>query len=199
MITQFGEAYFLHRCIDEEFNTTLYIAIGNGEIPPRRTDRQLTNERNRKKCTTNVDLENKRVVLSATFPLSEIMETTEIGIISKNQNNEDILISHDIYNQIDESVFNSINGDISVEYAFRFTTSFQKNVWTLRPGSSNVYYAYEENIILKVFENNSGYKNVGSLSELENTVGAFYQDYTNKNLYIHPIGDITKSDIIVQV
>ncbi len=200
MITKFGEAYFMHRCIDDEFSTSsMYIAIGNGKIPVRRLDRKLGNEITRKKCTSNVDLKNNLVILATTFSLSEIMETTEIGVIAKNAANEDILISHDIYNQLDKSVFNSINEDITVEYAYRFTNSFQKNVWTLFDESSGIYYAYEENLVLKVFENNSGYRKVSSLNELKNTIGAFYQDLSTKNLYINPIGDVTKSDIVIQV
>lgn len=199
MITQFGEAYFMCRSINEDFNSSLYIAIGNGNIPPRRSDRKLGNERNRKKCTSTVDFANNQIVLSAAFSLAEINETTEIGVLTKNTSNEDILISHDIFNQMDSSVFNAVNGDITLEYVFKFTTSFQKNVWTLYSESSNIYYAYEENNVLKVFENNSGYRKVGSLSELQNNIGAFYYDVATKNLYITPIGDITKSDIIIQV
>lgn len=199
IITRFGEAFFLHRAIDNEFNPLQYILLGNGNIPVRRTDRRLGNEMTRKKCTASVDTVNNMIVLSAAFPLTTVREATEIGVVTLNSNNQDILISHDVFNQIDQSVFNSVSGDITVEYMYKFSSSFQKNTWNVYDETHNIYFAYEENKVLRVFENNSGYRSAGSLAELETIQGGFYYDAATKNLYVHPIGDITRSDIIVQV
>lgn len=198
IITKLGEAFFLHRCIDDEFNPLEYVVIGNGNIPPRITDRKLGNERNRKKCVASVDTAKNKIILTAVFTVNELAETTEIGVVSRNKNNGDILISHDVYEKIDPNIFASISGDVTVEYAYQLSTSFQKSSWTLFDESSEVYYAYEETTPLRVFENSSGYRDVGSIDELKNTIGGFYYDSQNKYLYIKPIGDLSMGDIIIQ-
>ncbi|MBQ9025314.1 MAG: hypothetical protein IJ104_02890 [Methanobrevibacter sp.] len=199
IITDRGESFFLNRCINDAFNPIQYIVIGNGNKAPRRTDTKLGNERNRKKCSCRADVLNKRLVLTANFTAKEIQETTEIGVITTNNNSDDILISHDVYNKIDKSVFSGITGEVIVEYIYQFTTSFQKNAWLLADETNNVYYAHEENNVIRVFENNSGYRLVSTLDELRNVPGAFFYDSVSKNIYIKPFGDLNSSDIIIQV
>ncbi|WP_296882092.1 hypothetical protein [uncultured Methanobrevibacter sp.] len=200
IITRVGEAFFLYRCIDNDLCSPInYIVIGNGTLPPKRTDRKLSNERLRKKCSSTVEIDNKRIILSCNVTVDEISDATEIGVISLNSKNEDLLISHDVYNKIDQTVFSGISGEINIEYIYQFTTSFQKNAWSIIDETNNIFYSYEENTVIRVFENNSGYRSVSSLEELKNHDGAFYQDLTDKILYIKPIGDLNNSDIIVQV
>ena len=199
IITDRGESFFLNRCINDAFNPIEYIVIGNGNRAPRRTDTKLGNERNRKKCSVRADVLNKRLVLTAKFTAEEIQETTEIGVLTRNANKDDILISHDVYNKIDKSVFAGITGEVIVEYIYQFTTSFQKNAWLVSDETNNIYYAHEENNVIRVFENNSGYRLVSTLEELADVPGAFYYDSVSKNLYIKPFGDLNSSDIIIQV
>lgn len=199
IITDRGESFFLNRCINDAFNPIQYIVIGNGNKYPRRTDTKLGNERNRKKCSCKADIQNKRLVLTTNFTVEEIQETTEIGVITKNADDRDILISHDVYNKIDKTVFAGITGEITVEYIYQFTTSFQKNAWRVSDEANNIYYAYEENNVIRVFENSSGYRLVSTLAELADVPGGFYYDSVSKNLYIKPFGDLNSSDIIIQV
>ncbi len=194
IITILGESFFLHRCIDNEFEPLQYIHIGNGNFPPKRTDRKLGNEQLKKKCSVKVDILLKQVVLNCSFKVEDLEDTTEIGV-----SNGTILISHDVYNKLDSSVFRGISGDITLEYVYQFSTSFQKNAWKVYDEGSNIYYAYEENKVIRVFENNSGYRKVSSLNELQGYVGAYYYDDAGKYLYIKPIGELNSSDVIVQV
>lgn len=200
IITIPGEAFFLYRCISNDLINELgTVAIGNGTAPPKRTDRRLGNETARKKATTTVNPSTKQIVLNCNFTAEEIQDTTEIGVLTTNKEGGDVLISHDIYNQIDSSVIAGVTGNIVIEYIYQFTTSFQKTNWAVYDEAKNIYYSYEENKIIRVFENSDGYKKVGSLNELELIEGAFYQDLEDKFLYIKPLSDLSTSDIIVQV
>lgn len=199
MITQFGESFFLHRCIDDAFEPLMYIVAGNGTKIPTKSDLKLGNELFRKRSVAEVDLKNKQVILSASFTIDEIKQVTEIGVLTLNSSGKDILISHDIYTKLDESVFSGANGDVNIEYAFQFTTSFQKKGWKLSDEINEIYYAYEENKIVRIFENESGYRKVSSLDKLKEVKGGYYYDIPSKNVYIKPIGDLDNSTIIVQV
>lgn len=197
IITEFGESFFLHRCVDDYFEPIQNLLLGNGTRYPKRTDTQLGNKRYTKKCMCNANTQDKQVVLTASFPVEQLLESTEIGISTFNRNNTEVLISHDVFNEFDPTVFSGINGDVSVEYIYQFTTTFQKNNWILYDEINTIYYAYEENTVISVFENNIGYHQVSSI-ELLNSPGLFYYDPIGKNLYIRPISDVNTSDIIIQ-
>lgn len=193
IITLLGESFFLNRAINEYFSPIQYIVIGDGVNKPKKTDFTLGHETSRKKCITKVDLQKKQILLICSFNVSEMIGTTEIGT-----SNGDILISHDVYDKIDESFLNPSVGDIRVEYGFQLSTGSLKGDWS--ESENNIYYSYEPNEVIGVIEDGkSGYKNVNSLNELVN--GSYYYDLTTKNLYIKTTNALSPNyhEIIVQV
>ena len=199
IITEFGESFFLHRCVDDYFEPIQSIILGNGTRHPKRTDTKLGNKRYSKKCVCNTENNKKQVVLTANFTVEQVLESTEIGVSTLNRNKEEILISHDVFDEFDSTVFAGITGDVSVEYIYQFTTTYQKNNWTLFDETNMVYYAYEENNVITVFENNIGYREVSDIPSVGNTPGVFFYDSVSKILYIRPISDVNTSDIIIQI
>ncbi|WP_042693412.1 hypothetical protein [Methanobrevibacter oralis] len=138
-------------------------------------------------------MQKKQILLIGSFNVSEMIGTTEIGT-----SNGDILISHDVYDKIDESFLNPSVGDIRVEYGFQLSTGSLKGDWS--ESENNTYYSYEPNEVIGVIEDGkSGYKNVNSLNELVN--GSYYYDLTTKNLYIKTTNALSPNyhEIIVQV
>ena len=199
IITEFGESFFLHRCIDDNFEPIQNILLGNGTKVPRRTDTRLTNPRYTKKCVCTTDNKKKQIILTASFTVNQLLESTEIGVSTYNRQKKEVLISHDVFDEIDTTVFTGISGEVGIEYIYQFTTTTQKNNWTLYDETNNIYYSYEENKVITVFENNIGYREVGDIASIGNTAGLFYYDNLNKILYIRPFSDVNTSDIIIQI
>lgn len=199
IITEFGEAFFLHRCINNNYEPISNLILGNGTRPPRRTDTQLGNKRYSKKCVTDIDTKAKQIILTANFTIEQLLDTTEIGVTTYNPSRKEVLISHDVFENLDTNVFTGITGDVTIEYIYQFTTTYQKNNWTLYDENNMIYYAYEENRVITVFENNIGYREVSEIDSIGNTPGVFYYDNTSKILYIRPFSDVNTSDIIIQI
>ena len=199
IITEFGESFFLHRCVDDYFEPIQSIQLGNGTRHPKRTDTKLGNKRYSKKCVCNTDTKKKQVVLTASFTVEQLLQATEIGITTLNRKKDEVLISHDVFEELDSTVFAGVTGDVSVEYIYQFTTSYQKNNWTIYDETNMIYYSFEENKVISVFENNTGYREVSDISSIGNTPGVFYYDPVSKILYIRPISDVNTSDIIIQI
>lgn len=199
IITEFGESFFLHRAIDNQFEPIQNILLGNGTTTPRRTNTKLTNQRYSKKPVCTIDNKNKQIKLTANFTITQLLETTEIGVSTYNQSKKEVLISHDVFQQLDTSVFTGISGDVTIEYIYQFTTTYQKNNWTLYDENNMIYYTGEENRVITVFENNIGYREVSEIGSIGNTPGVFYYDNLNKILYIRPFSDVSTSDITIQI
>ena len=199
IITEFGESFFLHRGIDNQFDPIQNILLGNGTTPPKRTDTRLGNKRYSKKPVCTVDNDNKQIKLTANFTITQLLESTEIGVSTYNPSKKEVLISHDTFQEIDTSVFTGITGDVSIEYIYQFTTTYQKNNWTLYDENNMIYYTAEENRVVTVFENNVGYREVSEVESIGNTPGTFYYDTTNKILYIRPFSDVQTTDITIQI
>lgn len=199
IITEFGESFFLHRAIDNQFEPIQNLLLGNGTTPPKRTDTRLGNKRYSKKPVCTVDNDNKQIKLTANFTITQLLESTEIGVSTYNPSKKEVLISHDTFQEIDTSVFTGITGDVSIEYIYQFTTTYQKNNWTLYDENNMIYYTAEENRVVTVFENNVGYREVSEVESIGNTPGTFYYDTTNKILYIRPFSDVQTTDITIQI
>ena len=200
LITFYGESFFLNRPINNNFNTMKYIVFGNGNNVPRKMDNKLGNETLRRECVRRADLDNKRILLTVNLSTSELIGTSEIGVA-----NDDILISHDVYEKIHASDLNSSVGEIEVEYSFQLSTSSIRNDWKQLTSSfpdSNIYYIAEPNEIIGVLEDNTncGYRKTNSLEELSGYLGAYYYNRGLGHLYIRtsrnsdPVNDV----IIVQ-
>lgn len=190
IITLLGESFFMNRWCNDHFQPIEYICLGTGTAYAQKKDIKLGNETIRKKCKTNVDLRNKLIQLTCEFTASEIKNTSEIGVA-----NDKILISHDVYKTIDSSFLNNAEGtydNIIVDYKFILTTGSIRS-WVLSKTEAEpttedlakaIYYTYEPNFVVGVFEKASSneYKKVSSKDELE--AGSYYYDNIGQNLYI---------------
>lgn len=200
IITLLGESFFLNRAINEEFNPIQYICIGNSSNLPKKNDLQLGNETLRKKCTRNVDLDKKQIILSANFSAKEILGTTEIGAA-----NDSILITHDVYNKGQlEDILTSNIGDITIDYFIELTSAAIHNTGWIATTDypETVFYIVEPNKVVGIIENNtnSGYRRVNSIQEVASFKGSYYHDMNNKNLYVHTTDDSNPAnkEIIIQ-
>ena len=196
LITFLGECFFLNRCINDSYDPIQYIVIGNAESIPLRTDSKLGNETSRKTCVKEADLINKCVKLTASFSASDIVGTTEIGVA-----NDKILISHDIFEKIDNKLLTNLLGTVEVEYTFQFSTSTIKTGWIPVGGNyPHVYYLYEPNQVIGVTENNTtGYRKLNSKEDVESHTASYYYDVTTQNIYIHTLDNGNPNDEVILI
>lgn len=196
IITTLGESFFLNRMINDNFNPISYIVIGTAMNKPRKADISLGNETIRKKCAKEIDLNKKQIVLTTNFPVKEIYGASEIGVA-----NDSVLISHDVFERLDDNILTPTSGDVDITYTFNLSTGNFKTGWEVATGYLNVYYVVEPNTVNMVYEDNGiGYRRVNSIGDLSSAAGAFYYDISTKNLYIRTIDDVNPNDknIIVQ-
>jgi len=188
IITQRGESFFMNRCLNDYFNPIEEIVIGTGINIPQKSDEKLGNETARSTVITNVDLNNKQLILKTSFTSNEIKGATEIGVITKNRDKEEVLISRDVFteNQLNNEFLNGITSQIEIEYIFQFSTSHLQADWTPHPSYAKVYYVHEPSTVTAVYENTtgSGYKKVYSEAEVRNDEATFYYDPITNNLYV---------------
>ena len=190
LITMLGEFFFLRRCIDDLYNPIQYICIGNGVSSPQKGDTKLGNETKRDTCIKDVDTDNKRLQLITSFESEDLIGASEIGVLTTNLSGEEILISHDVFNDVilNENFFNGVKGLITVEYSFYFSTSQIKTGWSQYAKDKNVYWVYEPNEVVKVYDSttNYGLRRVSSITEVKDYVNSYYYDSTKtNNLYVH--------------
>ena len=201
LITFLGGNFFLNRAINEEQSALKYICLGNGTNPADVEDKSLGNETIRKECVKTVDPDKKQIILTATFTPSQLLGTTEIGVA-----NDNILISHDIYEKITNTTLAGNIGEIEVEYTFELSTSSIRSNWVQKSDEEyapyDVYYIDEPNYVVSVIEenNNYGYRRANQLNTLKSITGAYYYDSTLKKLYIRDStsGNPNNNTIIVQ-
>lgn len=222
LITLLGESFFMNRWCNDYFEPLDYICLGTSNIPAEKKDTSLGNETIRKKCTKTVNLKKKIIHLQATFTSDEIKNTSEIGV-----SNDKLLISHDIYEPIDDYFLNNDEGnysDITVDYKFVIETGSIHTKWILTEITRkvydedgepvldddnkqvtekvpNVYYRTEHDTVVGVLEEKSGngYIQVYSFDDL--VAGTYYYDKINRNIYlIHSSlkNPNTTKDIIVK-
>ena len=189
LITKLGESFFLHRMIDNEFNPVQYIVLGNSSVRAKKKDISLGNETARKQVVSRVDLANAQIILECTCTAKEIINTTEIGVAT-----DDILISHDIYENIDIEFLGDNVSSADITYIFDLSTLNTRSDWVkysqINTGGTdyNIYYVYEENLVTGVIEEDSnGYHAVASLNDLKTQNGAYYYDVSSKRLFIRTI------------
>jgi hypothetical protein len=191
----------MNRLINDRLQPIQYIALGKGTARPQKKDTRLGKQTIRKTCNTEVDLTNKQLILSCDFEAKEILDTTEIGVIT----NDDILITHDLYETITSTILGNSTSSIHLEYNIIFTTGGIRSQWKTSTTQNNILYTYEPNKVVNVIEynTNSGYVKVNSLNDLKITKGAYYYDIASKNLYIrttrsNTLNNISDMEIIVQ-
>ncbi len=197
IITRLGEVFFLTRMINDKHDPIQYIVLGNASNKPRKSDISLGNLTIKRKCSKNIDEVNKKIILTANFSVNEIYGTSEIGVM-----NSSVLISHDVYEKLDDNILTPTSGDIEVEYTFNLSTGNFKTGWIIADDSDNlVYYVVEPNNVVMLYEENGfGYKRVNTKLAVRNTPGSYYYDSNLKNLYIRTIDDSNPNnhDIVVQ-
>ena len=201
MITILGESYLMNRMINDKLQPIRYLALGKGTTPPQKKDKRLSKETIRKPCNTQADVEHQKLIISAEFEAKELLDTTEIGLIT----NDDILITHDIYEALTHDIIGNDTSTIHLEYNLEYSVGGVRSNWKTSTLANNVLYTYEPNKVTNVIENNtaSGYVRVNDLSDLLTTTGAYYYDINSKNLYIrttqsNTVQNINEMEIIVQ-
>lgn len=201
IITLLGESFLMNRLINDKLQPIGYIAVGKGSNRPQKKDTRLGKQTIRKQCSSRVDLNNKILTLSCDFEAKELLNTTEIGVLTQ----DDILITHDIFEPLSSAIIGTTTSTVHLEYNLLFSTGSIRSQWKTSTTANNILYTYEPNKVVSVLENNtgSGYTRVNALSNLTTTKGAYYYDLTSKNLYIRTtknstINNISDMEIIVQ-
>ena len=182
LITLFGESFFMNRAVNQHFEPIKYIMLGSSNARPKKSDISLGNFTVKKQVTSSVDLSNKKIILEATFEASEVLGTCEIGVA-----NDDILISHDIYEKMSSSFLKDSIGEVDVTYSFELTTGSIRKDFNKVADKDYTYWIAEPSLVVGVTEKdtNCGLRYVDSIDDVEATVGSYYYSISTKNLYIH--------------
>lgn len=182
IITLLGESFFMNRCINEHFEPIKYILLGSSNARPKKSDVNLGNLTVKKQVSSTVDLTNKKIILEATFEAGEVLGTCEIGVA-----NDDILISHDIYEKMSSSFLVDSIGEVDVTYTFELTTGSIRKDFNKVADKDYTYWIAEPSLVVGVNEKdtNCGLRCMTSIDDVESTVGSYYYSIATKNLYIH--------------
>ena len=104
MITLLGESFLMNSLINNKLQTIQYIAVGKGTARPTKKDTKLSKQTLVKQCNSRVDVNTKKLILSAKFEARELLGTSEIGILTA----DNILITHDIYEPVTDDLIGMI-------------------------------------------------------------------------------------------
>ena len=191
LITLLGESFFMNRSVNNEFEPIQYIVLGTSSIKATKSDVNLGNETVRKKCVSEVNLNAKQIILYCSCTASEILGISEIGVA-----NNEILISHDVFEAINEEFITDNIDSVEINYTFDLQSASQRTGWQYYTGRDddevNIYYIVEETTVTGVTEkdSNSGYRSVNSIDSLKLYTGAYYYDDITDTLFIRT----TKND-----
>ena len=192
LITLLGESFFMNRSVNNEFEPIQYIVLGTSSIKATKSDVNLGNETVRKKCVSEVNLNAKQIILYCSCTASEILGISEIGVA-----NNEILISHDVFEAINEEFITDNIDSVEINYTFDLQSASQRTGWQYYTEGddeevNNIYYIVEETTVTGVTEkdSNSGYRGVNSIDSLKLFTGAYYYDDITDTLFIRT----TKND-----
>lgn len=182
LITLLGESFFMNRAVNQHFEPIQYIVLGTSNARPRKSDVSLGNLTVKKQVVSSVDLINKKIILEATFEAGEVLGTCEIGVA-----NDEVLISHDIYEKMSNTFLEDSIGDVDVTYTFELTTGSIRKDFSKVADKDYTYWIAEPSLVVGVNEKdtNCGLRYVNSIEEVESTIGSYYYSISTKNLYIH--------------
>ena len=182
LITLLGESFFMNRAVNQHFEPIQYIVLGTSNARPRKSDVSLGNLTVKKQVVSSVDLINKKIILEATFEAGEVLGTCEIGVA-----NDEVLISHDIYEKMSNTFLEDSIGDVDVTYTFEVTTGSIRKDFSKVADKDYTYWIAEPSLVVGVSEKdtNCGLRYVNSIEEVESTIGSYYYSISTKNLYIH--------------
>ena len=205
LITKSGEEYFLRRWISQTSEVINSVGVSTGTNNPTWNDTGLNivfenSEIVYPKFVTpskKINLNNKEVILEATFPSDTINNTTEIGVYASNGTptyntvtgtySNAVLISHDVYSKITAPS----NSELTLNYRFSIDNSREVKSWTnyyieTSTGmiNTNVYYINLNETIINIKEDNfTTYTQVESLDTVINQTGTYIQE--DGKVYIH--------------
>ena len=172
--------------------TLLGEVLGTSSIKATKSDVNLGNETVRKKCVSEVNLNAKQIILYCSCTASEILGISEIGVA-----NNEILISHDVFEAINEEFITDNIDSVEINYTFDLQSASQRTGWQYYTEGddeevNNIYYIVEETTVTGVTEkdSNSGYRSVNSIDSLKLYTGAYYYDDITDTLFIRT----TKND-----
>jgi len=182
IITLLGESFFMNRAVNQHFEPIQYIMLGSSNSRPKKSDVGLGNLTVKKQVESSVDLTNKKIILKATFEAGEVLGTCEIGVA-----NDEVLISHDIYEKMTSTFLEDSIGDVDVEYTFELTTGSIRKDFNKVADKNYTYWIAEPSLVVGVTEKdtNCGLRSVNSIEEVESVIGSYYYSISTKNLYIH--------------
>ena len=182
IITLLGESFFMNRAVNQHFDPIQYIVLGSSNSRPKKSDVNLGNLTVKKQVESSVDLTNKKIILKATFEAGEVLGTCEIGVA-----NDDILISHDIYEKMTSTFLEDSIGTVDVEYTFELTTGSIRKDFNKVADKDYTYWIAEPSLVVGVTEKdtNCGLRSVSSIDEVDSVIGSYYYSLSTKNLYIH--------------
>lgn len=181
IITKNGTIFFLNRLINNNNNITS-ITIGTGTKKPDKNDTDL------EQTTTtlnniNKTIKNNKLILSTTTQGNKILNCTEIGVKTDNQQ----LISRNTHNPLIVPSTATVN----IEYIYSFTDGEYKTGWTKTENKTNTYQTENDLGICSVIESqNTSYKKVDNLNDVENNECTYFNNTTEKTLYIHPSNNL---------
>ena len=205
IITNLGEAFFINRAVNTEFDPLQYIVLGTSSVRAKKTDLTLGNETFRKKAAIEVNWNTRQILMYVSCTLSEILNTSEIGT-----SNGDTLISHDTYERITSEDIGDNIDSVEITYVFDFSTSCIRKGWQYYSQGdtgttmNHIYYIVEENRVIRIFETinrtmQHGYHAVQDLQELKNTKGAYYYDPFSETLYIRTLHDEDPNSLNISI
>jgi hypothetical protein len=201
MITTLGKSVIMNSTVNDIVKNIKYMVLGYGTNNPSRQDLKLGKQAVKKELKYNIDVENNRIEFSAIFTASEILGTTELGLLTEN----DILVARDIYKTVTSAILGNSTSTVNMYYIIHFEFGSKHSEWSTSTTAPNILYRQENNTVIGVNElnTNSGYKAVNGLTELANMNGAgYFYDVVSRNLYIKTstadtIETISNKDIIV--
>ena len=193
IITLLGVSFFLNRCINDNLNPIKSIVLGNGETTPLISDESLGNELVRRTCIREANLNGKNIKLTSSFNANEVIGVTEIGVATDN-----ILVSHDVFEEITSTMLSNPIGTVEVEYTFQFSTGTIREGWnTLKQDGivTNAFYLYEPSVVMGVEDKfNNGFRKVNTKNEVITTEGTYYYDGQLDNVYVHCYDNLTPNE-----
>jgi hypothetical protein len=179
MITMKGESVLMNNLFKETKNLIKYIALGNDNTPPQYLNTSLGNEILRTPANINYSTNQKSLIASGDFNISDLENVCEIGLLTTQGD----LITHDIF----QGVPGGYESTIHLEYNLMLEPFFKIQSWK-KTQYTGVYLNLINDTVEAVYEKttNAGYAPQTSLNDVKDTPASFYYDENTRQLYIHP-------------
>lgn len=189
IITNKGKTFFLERLINNNESISM-LQVGNGTSTPNKEDTDITNPTTFNNLNKKI-VDNKLYIITTTQG-SKILNSTEIGVKTDLQN----LISRNTHTPI----IVPSTAEVTIEYIYTFTDGEYKAGWVKTDSYEKVYQTNNNYKISGVIEgNDTGYKKVTSIDEVESNELGYYNDTVNNILYIHTQGNTDPNTLNITI